>query len=135
MTRTLRGLSWSRPCCRAFEAHHQFPETFAVVNAAEYFTGEVVAREGRTLARQVLEHDLRPPFDSPRVSLANLLKLPGSLGVFAARRHLLDRLAEMAGRLQFDALLLVAAVIDANIMAGAEQMFVGQIGPMLAPLF
>jgi hypothetical protein len=41
----------------------------------------------------------------------------------------------VTGRLKFDALVPIAAVIEPNVVAGAEQVFVGQVSPVLAPLF
>ena len=71
-------------------------------------------------------------FDPLRIALAYLLQPSRSLGVGATRAHLVDRLAQMAGRLpQHHPLVLVATVVDPHVVTVAMQMLIGVIGPVL----
>ena len=107
---------------RPLQPRHQISEAVTVVDVAEHLACDIAAGEGRLAAGQVVEDDLRLLLDPLRIAFAYLLQPPRPLGVLAARAHLVDRLAQMAGRLQHDALVLVAAVVDVHVVAGPEQM-------------
>ena len=119
---------------RSFKPRHQVSEPVTVVDVAEHLARDVAAGKGRLPAGQIVENDLGLLLDLLRVALAYLLQPARPLGVLAARAHLVDRLAQMAGRLQLDALVLETPVVDVDIEPGPQQMLVGEIGPVLAPL-
>ena len=95
------------------------------------------SREGRALVGHRAQGDGGIGQDQLAVFVCDALRVGDALGNVPRQLGLLLPFspdADFAPRLEFDVLGFEGPVIDADVVAGLGQMFVGGLGPGLAPL-